>query len=47
MGVASHGIGTARAPQVNSIAGAYSGLGMALNALATAFIAAFVLSFFR
>ncbi len=35
MGVASHGIGTARALQVNEIAGAFSGLAMGLNALAT------------
>lgn len=47
VGVASHGIGTARALQVNPTAGAFSGLGMALNAVATAFIAPFVLSFFR
>jgi predicted murein hydrolase (TIGR00659 family) len=36
MGTASHGIGTARALQVNEIAGAFSGLAMGLNALATA-----------
>ena len=36
MGVASHGIGTARALQVNDIAGAFAGLGMGINALATA-----------
>jgi predicted murein hydrolase (TIGR00659 family) len=47
VGVASHGIGTARALQVNATAGAFSGLGMALNAVATAFIAPLVLSFFR
>lgn len=35
-GVASHGIGTARAFQVNEIAGVYSSIGMALNALVTA-----------
>ncbi len=38
MGVASHGIGTARALQVNEIAGAFSGLGMGLNALATSIL---------
>lgn len=47
VGVASHGIGTARAFQVNATAGAFSGLGMALNAVATAFVAPLVLSFFR
>jgi predicted murein hydrolase (TIGR00659 family) len=36
MGTASHGIGTARALQVNEVAGAFSGLAMGLNALATA-----------
>lgn len=36
IGTASHGIGTARALQVNGIAGAFSGLAMGFNALATA-----------
>lgn len=36
MGTASHGIGTARALQVNAVAGAFAGLAMGLNALATA-----------
>lgn len=36
MGTASHGIGTARAIQVNEVAGAFSGLAMGLNAVATA-----------
>ncbi len=35
IGTASHGIGTARALQVNEVAGAFSGLAMGLNALAT------------
>jgi predicted murein hydrolase (TIGR00659 family) len=39
VGVASHGIGTARAFQVNETAGAFSGIGMGLNALLTALIA--------
>jgi predicted murein hydrolase (TIGR00659 family) len=38
MGTASHGIGTARALQVNEVAGAFSGLAMGLNALATALL---------
>lgn len=38
MGVASHGIGTARALQVNDLAGAFAGLAMGLNALATAIL---------
>ncbi|MDG4718864.1 MULTISPECIES: LrgB family protein [Thalassospira] len=36
MGVAAHGIGTARAFQVNETAGAFSGLAMGLNTMATA-----------
>jgi predicted murein hydrolase (TIGR00659 family) len=36
IGIASHGIGTARAFQVSEVAGAFSGLAMGLNALATA-----------
>jgi predicted murein hydrolase (TIGR00659 family) len=38
IGVAGHGIGTARAMQVNEVAGAFSGLAMGLNALATAIL---------
>ena len=38
IGTASHGIGTARAFQVNETAGAFSGLAMGLNALATALL---------
>jgi predicted murein hydrolase (TIGR00659 family) len=38
IGTASHGIGTARAIQVNELAGAFSGLAMGLNALATAIL---------
>jgi predicted murein hydrolase (TIGR00659 family) len=38
MGVASHGIGTAQALQTNSVAGAFSGLAMGLNAIATAIL---------
>lgn len=36
MGTTSHGIGTARAMQVNPTAGAFAGLAMGINALATA-----------
>lgn len=35
IGVSAHGIGAARAFQVNATAGAFAGLGMALNAVAT------------
>ncbi|MBK3736785.1 LrgB family protein [Azospirillum brasilense] len=38
LGVAAHGIGTARALQVNEVAGAFAGLGMGLNGLATAIL---------
>lgn len=38
LGVASHGIGTARALQVNAVAGAFAGLAMGLNGLATAIL---------
>jgi predicted murein hydrolase (TIGR00659 family) len=38
LGVTSHGIGTARAFQVDERAGAFSGLGMGLNALVTALV---------
>lgn len=38
VGLASHGIGTARAFQVNPIAGTFAGIAMGLNALLTALI---------
>jgi putative effector of murein hydrolase len=38
VGVAAHGIGTARAFQVSPVAGAYAGIAMALNALLTSLI---------
>ncbi|MDP2121515.1 MAG: LrgB family protein [Hoeflea sp.] len=38
MGTASHGIGTARALEASELAGAFSGLAMGLNALATAIL---------
>jgi predicted murein hydrolase (TIGR00659 family) len=43
VGVASHGIGTARAFQVHPTAGAFAGLGMALNAVMTALLAPLLL----
>ncbi len=46
VGVAAHGIGTARALQVNPTAGAFAGLGMGLNAVLTAFIAPLILKLF-
>ncbi len=44
VGVASHGIGTARAFQVNETAGAFAGIGMGLNALLTALVAPLIVS---
>ncbi len=38
LGVASHGLGTARAFELGETAGAFSGLGMGLNALATSIL---------
>jgi predicted murein hydrolase (TIGR00659 family) len=38
LGVASHGIGTARAFQVSEDMGAFAGLGMGLNGIFTAFV---------
>lgn len=46
IGTASHGIGTARALQVNEVAGAFSGLAMGINALATALLLPLALGFF-
>jgi len=38
LGVASHGIGTARALQISEEAGAFAGLGMGLNGILTSFV---------
>jgi len=38
LGVAAHGLGTARAFELSETAGAFSGLGMGLNALATSLL---------
>lgn len=38
VGVAAHGIGTARAFQVNETAGAFAGIGMGLNAMLTSLL---------
>jgi len=45
-GTAAHGIGTARAFMESETAGAFSGIGMGLNALLTALIAPFIIQFF-
>ena len=46
LGTASHGIGTARALQESEVAGAFSGLAMGLNALATAILLPLLWSLF-
>ena len=46
MGTGSHGIGTARSLQVNEVAGAFAGLAMGLNALATAILLPLAFSLF-
>ena len=43
-GVAAHGIGTARAFQVNELAGTFSGIAMGLNGLATALLVPLLLA---
>ena len=43
VGLASHGIGTARAFQVHSLAGTFAGIAMGLNALVTALLLPLVL----
>jgi predicted murein hydrolase (TIGR00659 family) len=45
IGVASHGIGTARAFQVSEEMGAFAGLGMGLNGVFTAFVVPVLLPF--
>ncbi len=47
MGVASHGIGTARAMQMSPVSGAFAGLAMGLNGVLTAILLPFVVSLFR
>jgi putative effector of murein hydrolase len=44
VGVAAHGIGTARAFQVSQTAGAFAGVGMGLNGLVTALLAPLIAS---
>ena len=47
VGVAAHGLGTARALQVHPVAGAFAGLGMGMNAVLTAILAPLILNLFR
>ncbi len=46
VGVAAHGIGTARAFQVNPVAGLFAGIAMALNGLATAIVVPLIAGLF-
>ena len=45
-GLAAHGIGTARAFDVDEVAGTFAGIAMALNAVLTALILPFILYWF-
>ncbi len=47
MGVAAHGIGTARAFQVSEVAGTFSGIAMGLNGLVTAVLVPLLLTLWR
>ena len=46
-GVAAHGLGTARAFQVNEVAGTFAGIGLALNGVATAILVPLLLGWLR
>lgn len=46
IGVAAHGIGTARAFQISESAGAFAGLAMGLNGMVTAFLLPYTLQLF-
>jgi len=47
VGIAAHGIGTARAFQVNQVAGVFAAIAMGLNGLVTAAVVPLVLTLFR
>ena len=46
-GVAAHGLGTASAFQMNELAGAFAGIGLALNGVATAILVPILMSWLR
>lgn len=46
-GLAAHGVGTARALQINDTAGAFAGIGMGLNAVLTGILAPIILHLFQ
>lgn len=47
LGLSAHGTGTARAFQISSVAGAFSGLAMGLNGVFTSLVLPFILAFWR
>jgi predicted murein hydrolase (TIGR00659 family) len=47
IGIASHGIGTARALQMSEVAGAFAGLGMSLNGVLTAILLPLIIHLFH
>jgi len=47
VGIAAHGIGTARALQVDEVAGAFASLAIGLNALATTILVPILLRLFQ
>jgi putative effector of murein hydrolase len=47
VGLAAHGIGTARAFQVHPLAGTFAGIAMGLNGLVTALLAPLLLGWLR
>jgi putative effector of murein hydrolase len=47
VGLAAHGLGTARAFQVDQLAGTFAGVAVGLNGLATALIVPLIARFFR
>ena len=46
-GVAAHGLGAARAFQLNELAGTFAGIGLALNGVATAILAPLLIGWLR
>ena len=44
LGVAAHGIGTVRALQISEVAGAFAGLAMSLNGIATSLLLTLVVA---
>jgi putative effector of murein hydrolase len=47
IGLAAHGLGTARAFQVNELAGIFAGIAVGLNGVATSVLVPVMVGFFR